>query len=267
MALGAAIQGGVLGGDVKDVLLLDVTPLSLGLETQGSVMTILIPRNTTIPTRKTEIFSTAEDNQTAVDIHVLQGERPMAGDNKTLGTFRLDGIPPAPRGTPQIEVTFDIDANGILNVSAKDKATGREQQIQITASTNLTEADVERMVNEAKSHEAEDRKKRELIDARNQADQLVYATEKTINELGDNISAADKSQVETLASQLKEAMQGDDVNQIRTLTEQLQQASYALSQQLYQSQAQADPNGGTGQSGEQTPPDDDDVVEGEFQEM
>ena len=269
VALGAAIQGGVLGGDVKDVLLLDVTPLSLGLETQGGVMTTLITRNTTIPTRKMEIFSTAEDSQTAVDIHVLQGERPLAADNKTLGTFRLDGIPPAPRGTPQIKVTFDIDANGILNVSAKDKATGREQQIEITASTNLSEADVERMVNEAKSHEAEDRKRRELIDARNQADQLVYSVEKTLNELGDKLPPAEKSQVETLAGQLKEAIQGDDINRLRTLTEQLQQASYALSQQLYQTQA--GPNGGpgqaNGQSSGQTSAPDDDVVEGEFQEM
>jgi molecular chaperone DnaK len=232
-------------------------------------MTTLIPRNTTIPTRKTEIFSTAEDNQTAVDIHVLQGERPMAKDNKTLGNFRLDGIPPAPRGMPQIEVTFDIDANGILNVSAKDKATGREQQIQITASTNLSETDVNRMVEEAKSHEAEDRRLRELIDARNKADHLVYTVEKTLNELGDKITAADKSQVESLAEQLKEAMEGDDVNRINSLAEQLQQASYALSQQLYQTQA--GPESGTagtnGQTNGQTQSDDDDVVEGEYQEM
>jgi len=269
VALGAAIQGGVLGGDVKDVLLLDVTPLSLGLETQGGVMTTLIPRNTTIPTRKTEIFSTAEDGQTAVDIHVLQGERPMAHDNKTLGNFQLGGIPPAPRGTPQIEVTFDIDANGILNVSAKDKATGREQQIQITATTNLSEADVERMVNEAKSHEAEDRQQRELIDARNQADHLVYAVEKSLNELGDKIPSAEKSRVETLIGQLKEAIQGSDISRLRDLTEQLQQASYALSQQLYQTQ-QAGPNGGADQTGDQAAEQsstDDDVVEGEFQEM
>jgi molecular chaperone DnaK len=270
VALGAAIQGGVLGGDVKDVLLLDVTPLSLGLETQGRVMTTLIPRNTTIPTRKTEIFSTAEDNQTAVDIHVLQGERPMAGDNKTLGKFHLDGIPPAPRGTPQIEVTFDIDANGILNVSAKDKATGREQQIQITASTNLSEADVERMVNEAKAHEAEDRKQRELIDARNQADQLVYAVEKTLRELGGKVPASEKSRIETLVGELKEAIQGADIGRLRTLTEQLQQASYALSQQLYQTQ-QAGPNGGgqattNGRASNETSADND-VVEGEFQEI
>ncbi|HFE66023.1 MAG TPA: molecular chaperone DnaK, partial [Chloroflexi bacterium] len=179
VSLGAAIQGGVLGGDVKDVLLLDVTPLSLGLETLGGVMTTLIPRNTTIPSAKTEVFSTAEDNQTAVDIHVLQGERPMAKDNKTLGNFRLDGIPPAPRGIPQIEVTFDIDANGILHVKAKDKATGKEQQIQITASTNLSESEVEQMVREAQAHEAEDKQLRDLIEARNQADQLIYAVEKS----------------------------------------------------------------------------------------
>ena len=265
VALGAAIQGGVLAGDVQDVLLLDVTPLSLGLETQGGVMTTLIPRNTTIPTRKAEIFSTAEDNQTAVDVHVLQGERPLAKDNKTLGNFRLDGIPSAPRGTPQIEVTFDIDANGILNVSAKDKATGREQQIQITASTNLSEADVERMVNEAKSHEVEDRKQRELIDARNQADQLVYSVEKTLRELGGRVSAADKGQVESLVGQLKEAMQGDDIGRIRALTEQLQQASYAFSQQLYQTQA--GPDGGDAQTNGQASPRDDDVVEGDFQEL
>ncbi len=266
VSLGAAIQGGVLGGDVKDVLLLDVTPLSLGLETLGGVMTTLIPRNTTIPTAKTEIFSTAEDNQTAVDIHVLQGERPMAKDNKTLGNFRLDGIPPAPRGIPQIEVTFDIDANGILHVKAKDKATGKEQQIQITASTNLSESEVEQMVREAQAHEAEDKKLRELIDARNQADQLIYAVEKSLNELGDKVPANDKGQIEALIEQLKTAKDGDDVTQIRSLSEQLQQASYALSQQMYQQQAPE----GNGQTGPGTPPppaNDDDVVEGEFQEM
>ena len=266
VSLGAAIQGGVLGGDVKDVLLLDVTPLSLGLETLGGVMTTLIPRNTTIPTAKTEIFSTAEDNQTAVDIHVLQGERPMAKDNKTLGNFRLDGIPPAPRGIPQIEVTFDIDANGILHVKAKDKATGKEQQIQITASTNLSESEVEQMVREAQAHEAEDKKLRELIDARNQADQLIYAVEKSLNELGDKVPANDKGQIEALIEQLKTAKDGDDVTQIRSLSEQLQQASYALSQQMYQQQAPE----GNGQAGPGAPPpptNDDDVVEGEFQEM
>jgi molecular chaperone DnaK len=261
VAVGAAIQGGVLGGEVKDVLLLDVTPLSLGLETMGGVMTALIPRNTTVPSRKTEIFSTAEDSQTAVDIHVLQGERPMAHDNKSLGQFRLDGIPPAPRGVPQIEVTFDIDANGILDVTAKDKATGKEQRIEITASTNLTESDVERMVREAKQHEAEDRRQRELAEARNQADQLIYTVEKTLRELGDRVSAADRGRVESLISDLKTAIAGEDVTRIRDLIEQLQQATYALSQQLYQTQQQAQ------SGGPQPTAQGDDVVEGEFEEI
>ena len=180
VAVGAAIQAGVLGGEVKDVLLLDVTPLSLGLETLGAVMTVLIERNTTIPVKKTEVFSTAEDNQTAVDIHVLQGERPMAADNMSLGRFRLEGIPPAPRGLPQVEVTFDIDANGIINVAAKDKATGKEQQVTITASTNLNKDEIEQMVQQAREHEADDRQRRELIEARNTADSLAYQTEKTL---------------------------------------------------------------------------------------
>ncbi len=265
VALGAAIQGGVLAGDVKDVLLLDVTPLSLGLETLGGVMTPLIPRNTTIPTRKTEVFSTAEDSQTAVDVHVLQGERPMAKDNKTLGMFRLDGIPPAPRGLPQIEVTFDIDANGILDVTAKDKATGKEQKIQITASTNLSESEVESMVNAAKLHEAEDARLRELIQVRNQADQMIYATEKSLNELGDKVNEGEKSRIEGMIAELKTAVTTEDTSRIKTLTEQLQQASYALSQQLYQSQAQPGSNGSAnGHAGQENP---DDVVEGEFQEM
>lgn len=265
VAVGAAIQAGVLAGDVKDVLLLDVTPLSLGLETMGAVMTTLIPRNTTIPTRKAEIFSTAEDSQTAVDIHVLQGERPMASDNKTLGRFRLEGIPPAPRGVPQIEVTFDIDANGILNVTAQDKATGREQQIQITASTNLTESEVESMVEEAKRHESEDRQRRELSEARNNADQLIYTVEKTMRELGERLQANDRQQVEELVTQLREAMEGDDVTRIRNLSEQLQQATYAFTQQLYQSQQGE--QAGEAQTGPSTNGDDEDVVEGEFQEM
>jgi molecular chaperone DnaK len=264
VALGAAIQGGVLAGDVKDVLLLDVTPLSLGLETLGGVMTPLIPRNTTIPTRKTEVFSTAEDNQTAVDVHVLQGERPMAKDNKTLGMFRLDGIPSAPRGLPQIEVTFDIDANGILDVTAKDKATGKEQKIQITASTNLSESEVESMVNAAKQHEAEDARLRELIQARNQADQMIYATEKSLNELGGKVNEGEKSRIEGMIAELKTAVTSEDTTRINTLTEQLQQASYALSQQLYQNQGQPGSNGRNGHGGQENP---DDVVEGEFQEM
>ena len=268
VALGAAIQGGVLAGDVKDVLLLDVTPLSLGLETLGGVMTPLIPRNTTIPTRKTEVFSTAEDNQTAVDVHVLQGERPMAKDNKTLGMFRLDGLPPAPRGLPQIEVTFDIDANGILDVTAKDKATGKEQKIQITASTNLSESEVDSMVNAAKQHEAEDAKLRELIQARNQADQMIYATEKSLKELGDKVNEGEKSRIEGMIAELKTAVTTEDTAQINRLAEQLQQASYALSQQLYQTQEQPGSNGSangySNGNGHENP---EDVVEGEFQEM
>ncbi|MDT8306115.1 MAG: molecular chaperone DnaK [Anaerolineae bacterium] len=266
VAVGAAIQAGVLAGDVKDVLLLDVTPLSLGLETMGQVMTTLIPRNTTIPTRKAENFSTAEDGQTAVDIHVLQGERPMATDNKTLGRFRLEGIPPAPRGVPQIEVTFDIDANGILNVRAQDKATGKEQQIQITASTNLNESEVEAMVQEAKQHEAADRQRRELSEARNNADQLIYTVEKTMRELGDRLQANDKQQVEELVNQLREAMQSDDVTRIRNLSEQLQQATYAFTQQLYQTEQAGGPQA-EGPTGEPSADGDEDVVEGEFQEM
>ena len=261
VALGAGIQGGVLGGEVEDVVLLDVTPLSLGLETMGAVMTVLIPRNTTLPTRKAEIFSTAEDSQTAVDIHVLQGERPMAHDNKTLGKFRLDGIPTAPRGVPQIEVTFDIDANGILDVTAKDKATGKEQKIEITASTNLTEADVERMVRDGRQHEAEDKRQRELAEARNQADQLIYTMEKTLRDLGARVPATDRGQVERLTNELKAAIGGEDAARIRNLMEQLQQASYALSQQLYQAQGQAE------STGSQTRDRDDDVVEGDFEEV
>ncbi len=266
VALGAAIQAGVLAGDVKDVLLLDVTPLSLGLETLGGVMTTLIPRNTTIPSRKTENFSTAEDNQTAVDIHVLQGERPMAGDNKTLGRFRLEGIPPAPRGIPQIEVTFDIDANGILDVTAQDKATGKEQKIQITASTNLSEDEVERMVAQAREHESEDRRRRELSEARNSADQLIYTVEKTMGELGERLAANDRQQVEEVIGQLRESMNGDDVERIRRLTEQLQQATNALSQQMYQAQQDTQPGAGPTE-GPDRDDEDEGVVEGEFQEM
>ena len=269
VALGAALQGGVLGGDVKDLLLLDVTPLSLGLETLGGVMTTLIPRNTTIPTKKTEVFSTAEDNQTAVDVHILQGERPMAVDNKTLGNFRLDGLPPAPRGLPQIEVTFDIDANGILHVTAKDKATGREQQIRITASTNLNESEIDRMVSEAKAHEADDQRQRELIEARNQADQLIYSVEKSTKELGDKLAAAERSNIDSLIADLRAAVQGSDINQIRSQSERLQQASYAISQQLYQTQEQAQPDGYSNgaSNGNGRSPQDEGVVEGEFQEM
>ncbi|HKY84899.1 MAG TPA: molecular chaperone DnaK [Anaerolineales bacterium] len=263
VAVGAAIQGGVLAGDVKDVLLLDVTPLSLGVETLGGVMTVLIERNTTIPIKKSETFSTADDNQTAVDIHVLQGERPMAEDNMTLGRFRLDGIPSAPRGVPQIEVAFDIDANGILNVTARDKATGREQKVTITASTNLSKQDVERMVEESKRHGADDKQRRELVDVRNQADTMAYQAEKALAELGGKVPAADRSRIEDKIRQLREAMNGGDAARIRQLTEEVQQASYALSQQMY---AQPSPEGSSGRSGGSSGGSSEDVVEGEFHE-
>ena len=263
VAVGAAIQAGVLGGEVKDVLLLDVTPLSLGLETLGGVMTTLIERNTTIPVRKSQVFSTAEDDQTAVDIHILQGERPMAADDMPLGHFRLEGIPPAPRGRPQIEVTFDIDANGILNVTAQDKATGKEQKVAITASTNLNKADVERMVNEAKRNEAADRQRRELVEARNNADSLAYAAEKALRDLGDKVPSSDRTAIEKKIADLREALKGDDLNRIKRLSEEVQQASYALSQQIYAAQS--------GQSGGSSRPgghgrEEGDVVEGEFRE-
>jgi molecular chaperone DnaK len=263
VAVGAAIQAGVLAGDVKDVLLLDVTPLSLGVETLGTVMTVLIQRNTTIPVKKTEVFSTAEDSQTAVDIHVLQGERPMANDNMTLGRFRLDGIPPAPRGLPQIEVTFDIDANGILNVTARDKATGKEQKVTITASTNLSKGDIDRMVDSAKAHESQDRKLRELAEARNAADNIAYQAEKALRELGDKVPANDRQQIESKIQTLRETMSGEDLEQIKRQTEELQQASYALSQQLYAQQAQPQSEGPAGNAGSSN---EEDVVEGEFRE-
>jgi molecular chaperone DnaK len=263
VAIGAAIQGGVLGGEVKDILLLDVTPLSLGVETMGSVMTTMIERNTTIPVKKTETYSTAADNQTAVDIHVLQGERSMAADNMSLGRFRLDGIPPAPRGVPQVEVTFDIDANGILNVTAKDKASGKEQKVTITASTNLDKSDIDRMVQESKAHEVEDKKRREMIDAKNTADNLIYQTEKTLRELGDKVPGAERGEIETKVNDLQAAAQGEDLNQIKAASEAVEQAFHALSQQLYaQDQPQPEAEGGPS-----TPPqDDDDVIEGEVTE-
>jgi len=267
VAVGAAIQGGVLGGEVKDVLLLDVTPLTLGLETLGGVMTPLIERNTTIPVRKSQIFTTAEDGQTVVTIHVLQGERPMAADNKTLGRFNLEGLPPAPRGVPQIEVTFDIDANGILNVSAQDKATGREQKITITATTNLDKDDVERMVQEAKRHEAEDLRRKELVEARNEADSLMYQTEKLLQELGDKVPPTDRGTIEGVIEELKRAKDGDDTAKIRQLVENLKQASYALGQQMYaQEQATGAAAADSSQTAGPTTTDDEDVVEGEFRE-
>ena len=271
VAVGAALQAGVLGGEVSDLLLLDVTPLSLGLETLGGVMTVLIPRNTTIPTKKTEIFSTAADSQTAVDIHVLQGERPMAGQNKTLGNFRLDGIPPAPRGVPQIEVTFDIDANGILHVTAKDKATNKEQSIKITASTNLSSDEIDRLVQEAKSHESEDNKQRALVEARNNADNLVYGTEKALSDLGDKVPATERGQIEQLIEDLRNAKEGSDIDRINSLMEQLQQASHALTQQMYQQASEADggatPGAGGPTGGGSADGSEDDVVEGEYRQV
>jgi molecular chaperone DnaK len=265
VSVGAAIQGGVLGGDVKDILLLDVTPLSLGVETLGSVMTKMIERNTTIPVRKTETYSTAADNQTAVDIHVLQGERPLAADNMSLGRFRLDGIPPALRGMPQVEVTFDIDANGILNVTAKDKATGKEQKVTITASTNLDKGDIDRMVQEARQHEAEDKKRRELIDARNTADSLVYQTEKALRDLGDKVSSSNAQDIQSKIDELKSAAQGDDINRIKRASEQVEQAFHALSQQIYAQGAQGQPQPET-PGGPPPQNNGDDVIEGEVRD-
>jgi molecular chaperone DnaK len=244
VAVGAAIQGGVLGGEVRDILLLDVTPLSLGVETLGSVMTVMIERNTTIPVKKTETYSTAADSQTAVDIHILQGERPLANDNMSLGRFRLDGIPPAPRGVPQIEVTFDIDANGILHVTARDKATGKEQKITVTASTNLNKQDIERMVQESRAHEAEDKKRRELIEVRNTADSFVYQTEKALRDLGDKVPANDRTNIESKIADLKSAAQTEDLDRIKKATEEVQNAFYALSQMLYGQGQQPQPEGG-----------------------
>ena len=245
VAVGAAIQSGVLMGDVKDVVLLDVTPLSLGIETLGGVMTRLIERNTTIPTKKTEVFTTAADNQTSVDIHALQGERDIAGDNKTIGRFRLDGIPPAPRGIPQIEVTFDIDANGIVNISAKDTATGKEQKITITATSHLSDDEIERMVNEAKENADEDKKKRESVDARNNADGLVYSTEKLLKDMGDKVPADMKTKIEDQVKVLKKAIESGDAEQMKKETETLQNLQNDLSQKLY-SQAGAGDGQGAG---------------------
>jgi molecular chaperone DnaK len=241
VGVGAAIQGGVLAGDVKDVLLLDVTPLSLGIETLGGVMTTLIPRNTTIPTRKAEVFSTAEDSQTTVEIHVLQGERKMALDNKTIGKFQLTGIPPAPRGMPQVEVTFDIDANGILHVSAKDRATGKEQKIRIEASSGLSEAEINRMVNEAESHAKDDEEKRARVEARNQLDSLVYQVEKDTGEWGDKVSEGTRTRLGEMVEKAKEALKGDDLAAINTARDELMQAFSAAGQEMYQTSAQEAP--------------------------
>ena len=256
VAIGAALQAGVLAGDVTDVLLLDVTPLSLGLETLGGVMTTLIPRNTTVPTRKSETFSTAEDSQTAVDVHILQGERPLAKDNNTLGVFRLEGLPPAPRGIPQIEVTFDIDANGILNVTAKDRATGRSQQVAITASTNLNEAEIQRLVREAETNAADDQRRRELIEARNAADQVIYQTEKSLAEMNGS-AAGGRAEVDAQIAQLREALNTEDTARIRQLTEAVQREAMALGEAAYRQQQSAPQPDATGS--------DEDIVEGEYE--
>jgi molecular chaperone DnaK len=258
VAVGAAIQGGVLKGEVKDVLLLDVTPLSLGIETLGGVMTTLIPRNTTIPSRKSEIFSTATDNQTSVEVHVLQGERPLARDNRTLGRFHLVGLPPAPRGVPQIEVSFDIDANGIVNVAAKDVATGKEQKITISGSSGLNKDEVDRMVKDAEAHAAEDRSRRDLIDARNGADSLAWSVEKTVNEHRDRLAAGDVSRAESAIGAVREAIKKDDLDAIRRAAEELQKASHAMAESLYKAQA-----AGAGAQGAPAGETHDDVKEGE----
>jgi len=270
VAVGAAIQGGVLKGDVKDVLLLDVTPLSLGIETLGGVMTRLIEKNTTIPTRKSQVFSTAADSQPAVSIHVLQGEREMAPNNKTLGRFELVGIPPAPRGVPQIEVTFDIDANGIVNVSAKDMATGKQQSIQITATSGLTKEEIDGAVKDAELHAEEDKKKKELIEARNHADSLIYATEKSLKDLGEKVDAETRSKVEAATADLKKAMEGDDAAEIKAKSETLTQVSHKLAEAMYQQAAQSEQAGAGPQAGAQENAGaqaDDDVVDADFEEV
>ncbi len=267
VAVGAAIQGGVLGGDVKGLLLLDVTPLSLGIETMGGVFTKLIDRNTTIPTKKSQVFSTAADNQTSVEVHVLQGEREMAAYNKTLGKFQLTGIAPAPRGVPQIEVTFDIDANGIVNVSAKDLGTGAEQKITITASSNLSKEDIDKAVKEAEQYAAEDKARKDEVDARNAADQVIYQSEKTLNEMGDKVSESEKAPVKEAIEKLKEAVKGTDVAAIKAATDEVQKAFYAVSEKLYQNaapqgDANANPNAGAQNGGN-----DDGVVDADYEEV
>jgi molecular chaperone DnaK len=268
VAVGAAIQGGVLAGDVKDVLLLDVTPLSLGIETLGGVMTVLIPRNTTIPTKKTETFSTAENNQTMVEIHVLQGERPMAIDNKTIGRFQLTGIPPAPRGVPQIEVTFDIDANGILHVSAKDKATGKEQKIRIEASSGLSEAEIDKMVKDAEAHADEDQKRREEVEARNRADSLVFQIEKFVQDSGDSLPAEAKPKLEAAMERVRQALKGSDVGEVTRAAQDLEQLFQQTGRQMHEASqaASAGAGGADGKTGgAQAAPQDEEAVEADYE--
>ena len=270
VAVGAAIQGGVLGGDVKGLLLLDVTPLSLGIETMGGVFTKLIDRNTTIPTKKSQVFSTAADSQTSVEVHVLQGEREMAADNKTLGVFQLTGIAPAPRGVPQIEVTFDIDANGIVNVSAKDLGTGAEQKITITASSNLSKEDIDKAVREAEQYAAQDKARKDEVDTRNNADQIIYQSEKTLNEMGDKVTEAEKAPVKEAIEKLKTAQKGTDLAAIKAATEEVQKAFYAVSEKLYKNAApQGEPNANpnAGQAGQQAGGNDDGVVDADYEEV
>ncbi len=266
VAIGAAIQAGVLAGEVKDIVLLDVTPLTLGIETLGGVMTKMIERNTTIPVQRKETFSTADDNQTSVDIYVFQGERPMARDNKALGNFRLEGIPPAPRGIPKVEVTFDIDANGILNVSAKDVATSKEQRITIQASTNLSDDEIKRMVNEAESHASEDKKRKEEVEIKNNGDALVYQVERQLSDLGDKIPQSDRDRIQKMVENLREALKNEDLNKIKSLTEELQQAAYSLSTQAYQQQAtgSAEAAGAAGEAGTGGGAPEEDIIEAEF---
>ncbi|MGE4661049.1 MAG: Hsp70 family protein, partial [Arenicellales bacterium] len=266
VAVGAAIQGGVLGGDVKDVLLLDVTPLSLGIETLGGVMTKLIEKNTTIPTKANQVFSTADDNQTAVTVHVLQGEREMAQHNKSLGRFDLSDIPPAPRGMPQIEVTFDIDSNGILHVSAKDKATGKENKIKITAGSGLSDEEIERMVQDAEAHAEEDRKARELVDARNQGEAMIHTVRKTLSEAGDKVEAGEKESIESAISDLEAALKTEDVADIQAKTNALMESSHKMAEQMYQAQDDAGPGASDSAAGGDAPADDD-VVDAEFEEV
>ena len=267
VAVGAAVQGGVLGGDVKDVLLLDVTPLSLGIETLGGVMTKLIEKNTTIPTHATQVFSTADDNQTAVTVHVLQGEREVASANKSLGRFDLTDIPPAPRGVPQVEVSFDIDANGILNVSAKDKATGKEQSIVIKASSGLSDGEIDKMVKDAEAHAEEDRKFQELVSVRNQADNMIHATEKSLKEMGDKVEADERGRIENAITELKEAMKGDDKSAIEDKTQALAEASGKMAERMYAQKSE--PGAGEAQADQQTKTQSgtEDVVDAEFEEV